>query len=137
MLEEFFRDVTLLQSFAHHYGTGEVLPEELIRKMKLAAAFGRADGMRTQLYYTTLSLDLHDQDPAGSIWIALRSRSTRACSRAMDRWQPDVCELWPLDGIFVELLHLRVYKVIALDFFAQFDPANLLGCAAASNIGRR
>ncbi len=65
MLEEFFRDEKLLQSFARHYQTGEVLPAEIIRKMKKAGAFGRADGMRTQLYYTTLSLDLHDQDPAG------------------------------------------------------------------------
>ena len=65
MLEEFFRDVKLLQSFARHYETGEVLPAELIQKMKLAGAFGRADWVRSQLYYTTLSLDLHDQDPAG------------------------------------------------------------------------
>ena len=64
MLEEFFRDEKLLQAFAKHYQTGEVLPAETIRKMKLAGAFGRADWVRAQLYYTTLSLDLHDQDPA-------------------------------------------------------------------------
>src|SRR5580698_8625563 len=64
MLEEFFRDEKLLQSFARHYETGKVLPAEVIRKMKTAGAFGRADWTRTQLYYTTLSLDLHDQDPA-------------------------------------------------------------------------
>ena len=64
MLEEFFRDEKLLQAFAKHYETGEVLPAEMIRKMKMAGAFGRADWVRTQLYYTTLSLDLHDQDPA-------------------------------------------------------------------------
>ena len=65
MLEEFFRDEKLLQAFAKHYETGEVLPAELIRNMKRAGAFGRADWVRTQLYYTTLSLDLHDRDPAG------------------------------------------------------------------------
>jgi thimet oligopeptidase len=65
MLEEFFRDEKLLQAFAKHYQTGETLPSETIKKMKLAGAFGRADWMRAQLYYTTLSLDLHDQDPAG------------------------------------------------------------------------
>jgi len=63
--EEFFRDEKLLQVFAKHYETGEVLPSETIGKMKLAGAFGRADWIRSQLYYTTLSLDLHDQDPAG------------------------------------------------------------------------
>ena len=65
MLEEFFRDEKLLQAFAKHYQTGETLPSETIKRMKLAGAFGRADWVRSQLYYTTLSLDLHDQDPAG------------------------------------------------------------------------
>src|SRR5208282_3940995 len=57
MLEEFFRDEKLLQAFAKHYQTGEILPSEIIRKMKIAGAFGRADWVRAQLYYTTLSLD--------------------------------------------------------------------------------
>jgi thimet oligopeptidase len=133
MLEEFFRDVALLQSFARHYETGEVLPAELIQKMKLAGAFGRADGMRTQLYYTTLSLDLHDQDPAG---IDL-DRITKALFESLQPWK------W-IDGnrMYASFGHLMGYssnyytyafdKVIALDFFAQFDPADLLGCSAAT-----
>jgi thimet oligopeptidase len=132
MLEEFFRDVALLQSFARHYETGEVLPAELIQKMKLAGAFGRADWVRSQLYYTTLSLDLHDQDPAG---IDL-DRVTKSLYQSLQPWQ------W-IDGnrMYASFGHLTGYssnyytyafdKVIALDFFAQFDPANLLGCAAA------
>ncbi len=131
MLEEFFRDVNLLQSFARHYQTGEVLPAELIQKMKLAGAFGRADWVRSQLYYTTLSLDLHDQDPAG---IDL-DRITKSLYQSLQPWQ------W-IDGnrMYASFGHLMGYssnyytyaydKVIALDFFAQFDPADLLGCAA-------
>src|SRR6185437_13047681 len=65
MLEEFFRDEKLLQAFARHYQTSEVLPAESIRNLKRASSFGRADWVRAQLYYTTLSLDLHDQEPAG------------------------------------------------------------------------
>jgi thimet oligopeptidase len=67
MLEEFFRDEKLLQAFAKHYETGEVLPAELIRSMKLAGAFGRADWVRTQLYYTTLRSTCTTRIPAGSI----------------------------------------------------------------------
>jgi thimet oligopeptidase len=137
MLEEFFRDVPLLQTFARHYETGEVLPAETIQKMKLAGAFGRADGMRTQLYYTTLSLDLHDQDPAG---IDL-DRLTKSLYQSLQPWQ------W-IDGnrMYASFGHLMGYssnyytyaydKVIALDFFAQFDPANLLGCEAAGKYRR-
>ncbi len=134
MLEEFFRDEKLLQAFAKHYETGETLPSALIRSMKLAGAFGRADWVRTQLYYTTLSLNLHDQDPA-SIDPDTMTRELYA------RFQP-----WTwLEGskMYASFGHLMGYssnyytymfdKVIALDFFAQFDPGNLLG----GNAGER
>jgi thimet oligopeptidase len=128
MLEEFFRDEKLLQAFAKHYRTGETLPAETIRKMKLAGAFGRADWVRAQLYYTTLSLDLHDQDPAG---LDLDSTAQRLY-RSLQPWS------W-LDGnrMYASFGHLTGYssnyytyafdKVIALDFFSQFDPQDLLG----------
>jgi len=133
MLEEFFRDEKLLQAFARHYQTGEVLPAETIRKMKLAGAFGRADWVRSQLYYTTLSLDLHDQDPAG---LDLDS-TTERLYKSLQPWT------W-VDGnrMYASFGHLTGYssnyytyafdKVIALDFFNQFDPADLLGCDAGS-----
>ena len=81
MLEEFFRDEKLLQAFARHYQSGETLPSEIIKKMKLAGAFGRADWVRSQLYYTTLSLDLHDRQPERSTWTTLQNASMKACSR--------------------------------------------------------
>ena len=131
MLEEFFRDERLLQAFAKHYQSGETLPAETIRRMKLAGAFGRADGMRAQLYYTTLSLDLHDADPAG---IDL-DVTTKRLYESLQPWT------W-IEGnrMYASFGHLTGYssnyytyafdKVIALDFFGQFDPADLLGCEA-------
>jgi thimet oligopeptidase len=133
MLEEFFRDEKLLQAFAKHYQTGEILPSEVIKKMKLAGAFGRADWVRAQLYYTTLSLDLHDQDPAGLDLDAITER----LYKTLQPWT------W-LEGnrMYASFGHLTGYssnyytyafdKVIALDFFAQFDPADLTGCGAGS-----
>ncbi|MGA2205616.1 MAG: M3 family metallopeptidase [Terracidiphilus sp.] len=133
MLEEFFRDEKLLQAFARHFETDEVLPAELIRTMKRAGAFGRADWIRTQLYYTTLSLNLHDQDPAGIDPDVV----TRELYKQFQPWT------W-LEGnrMYASFGHLTGYssnyytymfdKVIALDFFAQFDPADLLGCDAGA-----
>jgi thimet oligopeptidase len=133
MLEEFFRDEKLLQAFAKHYQTGETLPSETIKKMKLAGAFGRADWVRSQLYYTTLSLDLHDRNPAD---LDLDS-ATKQLYQSLQPWT------W-LEGnrMYASFGHLTSYssnyytyafdKVIALDFFAQFDPADLLGCDAGS-----
>ena len=109
MLEEFFRDEKLLQAFARHYQTGEILPAETIRKMKLAGAFGRADWVRSQLYYTTLSLDLHDQDPAGLDLDRITKRLYREpATLDLARRQPHVCQLRPPDRLLVELLHLCV-----------------------------
>jgi thimet oligopeptidase len=131
MLEEFFRDEKLLQAFAKHYETGETLPSETITKMKLAGAFGRADWVRAQLYYTTLSLDLHDQDPAGLDLDA----TTKRLYQSLQPWT------W-FEGnrMYASFGHLMGYssnyytyafdKVIALDFFGQFDPTDLLGCDA-------
>ena len=137
MLEEFFRDEKLLQAFAKHYQTGEVLPSETIKKMKIAGAFGRADWVRSQLYYTTLSLDLHDQNPAGlDLDVAMK-----LLYEGLQPWT------W-FEGnrMYASFGHLTGYssnyytyafdKVIALDFFAQFDPADLLGCDAGARYRR-
>ncbi len=133
MLEEFFRDEKLLQAFARHYKTDAVLPAELIRTMKLAGAFGRADWIRTQLYYTTLALNLHDEDPKGIDPDAM----THELYKQFQPWT------W-LDGnkMYASFGHLTGYssnyytymfdKVIALDFFGQFDPEDLLGCEAGT-----
>jgi thimet oligopeptidase len=137
MLEEFFRDEKLLQAFAKHYQTGDVLPSYLIQHMKLAGAFGRADWVRAQLYYTTLSLDLHDQDPAGMDL----DHIARQLYQSLQPWT------W-LEGsrMYASFGHLTGYssnyytyafdKVIALDFFAQFDPGNLLDCDAGARYRR-
>ena len=133
MLEEFFRDEKLLQAFAKHYQSGETLPGKTIKKMKLAGAFGRADWIRSQLYFTTLSLDLHDQNPAGLDLDGI----TKRLYESLQPWT------W-LEGnhMYASFGHLTGYssnyytyafdKVIALDFFAQFDPQDLLGCDAGS-----
>lgn len=127
MLEEFFRDAKLLAGFARHYQTGEPIPAELVEKMNRAGAFGRADWVRTQLFYTTYSLDTHYEDPADlNLGILLQADYTKFLSYT-----------W-IDGnrMFASFTHLTGYssnyytylydKVIALDFFSQFDRQNLL-----------
>ena len=127
MLEEFFRDVKLLQSFAKHYETGEVLPAETIQRMKAASAFGRADGMRQQIYYTAISLNLHDEDPAQidldhtihSLYTSLLPWKWLAGNRMY-------ASFGHLTGYSSNYYTYAFDKVIALDFFGQFDPENLL-----------
>jgi thimet oligopeptidase len=127
MLEEFFHDAQLLASFARHYQTGEPIPSALVERMNRASAFGRADGVRTQLFYTSYALDVHNLPPQT---LDLDVLLEQGYKRMMPyEW---------VDGnrMYSSFTHLIGYtsnyytymfdKVIALDFFGQFDRANLL-----------
>jgi thimet oligopeptidase len=127
MLEEFFRDAKLLATFAKHYQTDEPIPAELVEKMNRAGAFGRADWVRTQLFYTTYSLDTHYEDPATlDLDVLLQADYTKFLPYT-----------W-IDGnrMYASFTHLTGYssnyytylydKVIALDFFSQFHHGDLL-----------
>lgn len=132
MLEEFFRDPTLLASFAHHYETKEPIPAELVLRMNRAGAFGRADWVRTQLFYTTYSLETHRLDPA-------KLDPDELLHRLYARFLPYT---W-VDGnrMYASFTHLTGYssnyytylydKVIALDFFSQFPRTALLDSPVA------
>ena len=137
MLEEFFRDTAILQSFAKHYETGAPIPEELVAQMNRANAYGRGRFLQTQLYYTNFSLETHAQDPAKLDLDALL-RATH------DRFLPTKF----VDGtrMYASFTHLIGYtsnyytymydKVIAIDFYAQFDAADPLGGEAARRYRR-
>jgi thimet oligopeptidase len=127
MLEEFFRDVKLLQTFARHYVTDEPIPAELVATMNQAGAFGRADWVRTQLFYTNYALDVHDRDPDTlDLDALLRADYERFLPY---RWVEG-------NRMYASFTHLCGYssnyytylydKVIAIDFFNQFDRARLL-----------
>ncbi|HZB88385.1 MAG TPA: M3 family metallopeptidase [Terracidiphilus sp.] len=127
MLEEMFHDPAILQSFGKHYQTGEVLPASLIARMNAAGAYGRASDLQWFLQFSSYGLQLHDQDPAGLDFDALWTADTRRFS-----------SFTPVEGIhyYASFVHLEGYasnlytylldKVIAVDFFAQFDKQNLL-----------
>jgi thimet oligopeptidase len=127
MLEEFFHDAQLLASFARHYETGEPIPSALVERMNRASAFGRADGVRTQLFYTSYSLEVHNRAPE-------ELNPDTLLEEGYKRLLPYE---W-IDGnrMYASFTHLIGYtsnyytymfdKAIALDFFGQFDRSNLL-----------
>ena len=124
MLEEFFRDPRLLASFALHYETDEPIPAELVLRMNRAGAFGRADWVRSQLFYTTYSLETHRLDPASLDPDAL-------FRRLYERFLPyewiDGNRMYAsfthLDRLLVELLHVSL---------RQGDRAGLLRAVSAA-----
>jgi thimet oligopeptidase len=128
MLEEFFHDYGVLSGFAHHYQSGAVLPRELYERMTRADTYARASDQLRQLMYATASLNYHSADPAqldfDAVW-----------KEAFERYNTTAYN--PGDHFWASFTHLNGYssnyytyvldKVIALDFFAQFDPRNLIG----------
>ncbi len=127
MLEEMFHDPAILQSFARNYKTGAVIPASLIAKMNAASAYGRAYWLQSQIMYSSYSLQLHNEAPPSIHFDAL--------------WREDEAHFSPFAPVpgthfFASFTHLQGYasnyytyvldKVIALDFFAQFDKHNLL-----------
>jgi thimet oligopeptidase len=65
MLEEWVWTPETLQTFAKHYKTGEAIPAALVTRMRAADEFGKGLFVRQQMFYASLSLQLHSRDPKG------------------------------------------------------------------------
>jgi thimet oligopeptidase len=127
MLEEMIHDTAILQSFGKHYQTGETIPASVIAKMNAASAYGRGQWLQRQLIYSSYSLQVHNQAPAGVDFDALLKADQQ-------RFSPYT----PVEGdhFYTSFTHLTGYssnyytyvldKVIAIDFFAQFDKRTML-----------
>jgi thimet oligopeptidase len=127
MLEEFFEDPELVRTFARHYQTGEPIPHDVFARMVRASAHGRALATLTQVMYANYSLDTHDK-PAAALDL---DTLLRAGYDRFSRYQ-----FVEGNRMYAAFTHLVGYtsnyytylydKVMALEFFAQFDPNNLI-----------
>jgi thimet oligopeptidase len=127
MLEELIQSPQVLATFAKDYKTGQPIPAELVLRMKRASAFGRAGYVSQQNSYTALSYHIYEAKPQDVNLDAITDRDTRKYSL-----------FTPLRGthMYTSFGHLAGYssayytymwdKVIAVDFFEQFDSKNLL-----------
>ena len=128
MLEEFFHDAKLLASFARHYQTGEPIPPALVERMNRASAFGRADGVRTQLFYTSYALDVHNRPPETLDPDALLEEGyKRMLPYEWIDGNRMYCELHPPDRLLVELLHLHVRQGDCAGFLRPVRPLEFAG----------
>ena len=128
MLEEWMKSPQVLATFARNYKTGEPIPAELVTRMNRASAFGRANGVSLQNALSAISYDLYKDDPAKIDVDAVCPHDFR---------QYTLYVPIPSDAhMYASFGHLAGYssayytymwdKVIAEDFFQQFDHNNLL-----------
>ncbi len=127
MLEEWMHSPQVLASFARHYKTGEAIPAELVARMNRASAFGRAGWVSQQDTYTAISYDIYKTKPENVDLDAVA---------AADQKKYTPFTALPGTHMYAAFGHLGGYssayytylwdKVIAEDFFSQFDHNNLL-----------
>lgn len=127
MLEEWMHSPQVLASFAHHYKTGEPIPAELVERMNRATAFGRGMWVQRQNSLTAISYNMYRTKPESVDLDAVTQQ-------AMTHYTL----FTPLPGthMYTAFGHLGGYssayytylwdRVIAEDFFMQFNRQNLL-----------
>jgi thimet oligopeptidase len=127
MLEEWIRSPQVLAKFARNYKTGEPIPAELVARMNRASAFGRGGWVDRQNAFTAISYDIYKTKPED----VNLDKVTLDDSAHYTLFAP-----LPDGHMWASFGHLGGYssayytylwdKVIALDFFEQFDRGNLL-----------
>ena len=128
MLEEWMRSPQVLASFAHHYKTGEPIPADLVARMNRASAFGRAGTVAFQNSLSAISYDVYKDKPENVDLDAIPPRDFQRYTLFISI---------PAEAhMYASFNHLAGYssayytymwdKVIAEDFFQQFDQKNLL-----------
>jgi thimet oligopeptidase len=127
MLEEWIRSPQVLAKFARHYKTGEPIPAELVARMNRASAFGRGGWVGRQNCFTAISYDIYKTKPEH----VNLDKVTLDAIRSYTLFSP-----LPESHFWASFGHLGGYssayytylwdKVIAEDFFLQFDHQNLL-----------
>ena len=137
MLEEWMHSPQVLASFAHHYQTGEPIPASLVERMNRADAFGRASWVTQQNSYSALSYDIYSRPPETVDLDALDRAETLKYTRfGAIADTHDWASFGHLSGYSSAYYTYLWDKVIAEDFFAQFDPKNLLSDSTAMRYRR-
>ena len=134
MLEEWMHDPKVLATFALNYQTNQPIPAEMVHRMNRADAFGRGLWARSQLVYTGVSFDLHNQEPStASIDSAMADNTKRFLPYQWVDGDHQIAAFTHLTGYSSSYYTYLWDKVIAEDFFRQFNANDLL----ASDIAKR
>jgi thimet oligopeptidase len=132
LLEEWTWDAKVLQRFAKHVETGEPISEDLVKKLRASAEFGKGTHVMRQVFYTAMSYFLHAKDPA---------------KVDLDAFTKDLVKKYSpyphIEGthLYAGFGHLEGYSsmyytyqwslVLAKDIFTRFEKAGLLDLATA------
>lgn len=123
MLEEWAWDADVLATFATN-ADGEIIPPDLVARMRKADDFGKGVYTRTQMFYAALSLMIHQHRPEDL---------TQAVQQIQERYSvlPYIegthmhCAFGHLDGYSSGYYTYMWSLVIAKDMFSAFDRGDM------------
>jgi thimet oligopeptidase len=137
MLEEWIRSPQVLAKFARHYKTGEPIPADLVARMNRASAFGRAGWVQRQNGFTAISYDIYKAKPESVDLDAITLETTREYTTFTPLEETHAWASFGHLGGYSSAYYTYLWdKVIAEDFFVQFDHNNLLAGDAPARYRR-
>ena len=128
MLEEWMHSPQVLALFARDYKTGKPIDAALVSRMNRASAFGRAHWVARQNAYTAISYDIYRSKPQGVDLDAVCTGDMRRHGHLVPSQDNHDWASFDHLGPYSSAYYTYLWdKVIAEDFFQQFDQTNLLG----------
>lgn len=132
LLEEWAWDPAVLARFARHHESGEVIPTDLVERMRAARDFGLGVHVMRQVFYQSLSLELHDRSPEGLDLDALQDE----LERRHGPYPPvpgtyEYASFGHLDGYSSMYYTYQWSLALAKDMLTRFQREGLLSAATA------
>ena len=124
MLENWVYDYDTLAKFATNEA-GETIPRELVEKMNRARYFNAGMGDMTQLGYSNISLQFHQQPLPEDLGAATREWRNQYAVIPAPAWVEMQTSFGHLDGYSAIYYTYRWSKVIADDLFTRFAAEGL------------
>ena len=127
MLEEWIRSPQVLAKFARHYKTGQPIPADLVARMNRASAFGRGNWTTRQNYYSAVSYDIYKTKPENVNLDTVALEDARQYTLFTPIPEAHQWASFGHLGGYSSAYYTYLWsKVIAEDFFQQFDHNDLL-----------
>jgi oligopeptidase A len=141
-MENWCYDRETLFGMAHHYETGEPLPEPYYEKLLAARTFMAGTAMLRQINFSLVDLELHHgYDPQGSETIAEVRDRIAATTSVLKPLQEDafLCSFGHIfaGGYAAGYYSYKWAEVLSADAFAAFEEVGLDNDVAVRDTGRR
>lgn len=131
-LEEWSKDYNTLASFAKHYQTGEVIPKELVEKLKKSERFNQGVFVRKQMFYANTSFEIFNNPPTNEDLDTVVKRHQNRIS--MFKYVPESHFIYTFGHLMGYSAAYYTYMwslVMAKDMFSEFEKKGLYDAATA------